>query len=105
MVEKLDLPFPLRSDPRGDLIKRFELWNEKVGVSKPAAVVVDKSGVVRRLYSGGTDFSDRPPEEVLHETLEEVRPQIGRPPKAASLRSWFRPRRPKGTPCVRTSPP
>ena len=27
---------------------------------------------MRRLYSGGTDFSDRPPEEVLFETLEEV---------------------------------
>jgi len=72
MVEKLDLPFPLLSDPRGDLIKSLDLWNEKEGVSEPAVVVLDKSGVVRRLYSGGTDFSDRPPEEVLLETLEEV---------------------------------
>jgi hypothetical protein len=71
MVEKLDLPFPLLSDPRGDLIKRLDLWNEEEGVSEPA-VVVDKSGVVRRLYTGGTDFSDRPPEETLLETLEEV---------------------------------
>jgi hypothetical protein len=72
MVEKLDLPFPLLSDPRGGLIKRLDLSNEKEGVSEPAVVVVDGSGVVRRLYSGGTDFSDRPPEEVLLETLEEV---------------------------------
>jgi hypothetical protein len=72
MVQKLDLPFPLLSDPRGDLIKRLDLWNEKGGVSEPAVVVVDRSGLVRRLYSGGTDFSDRPPEEVLMETLEEV---------------------------------
>jgi hypothetical protein len=33
---------------------------------------LDRSGVARRLYSGGTDFSDRPPEEVLLENLEEV---------------------------------
>ena len=72
MVEKLDLPFPLLSDPRGDLIRRLDLWNEKEGVSEPAVVVLDKSGVVRRLYSGGTDFSDRPPEQVLFEALEEV---------------------------------
>ncbi len=72
MVEKLDLPFPLLSDPRGDLIKRLDLWNKKEGVSEPAVVVVDKSGEVRRLYSGGTDFSDRPPEEVLLKALEEV---------------------------------
>jgi peroxiredoxin len=72
MVEKLDLPFPLLSDPRGDLIKRLELWNDKEGVSEPAVVVVDRSGVMRRLYSGGTDFSDRPPEEILLENLEEV---------------------------------
>lgn len=72
MVEKLDLPFPLLSDPRGDLIKRLDLWNEKGGVSEPAVVVVDRSGLVRRLYSGGTDFSDCPPEEVLMETLEKV---------------------------------
>ena len=70
MVEKLDLPFAQR--PAGDLIKSLDLWNEKEGVSEPAVVVLDKSGMVRRLYSGGTDISDRPPEEVLLETLEEV---------------------------------
>ena len=72
MVDKLDLPFPLLSDPRGDLIRRLDLWNEKEGVSEPTIVVLDRTGTVRRLYSGGTDFSDRPPEEVLLETLEEV---------------------------------
>jgi hypothetical protein len=63
---------PLAPRPTGDLIKRLDLWNGKEGVSEPAVVVVDRSGVVRRLYSGGTDFSDCPPEEVLMETLEEV---------------------------------
>jgi hypothetical protein len=70
MVEKLDLPFPLLSDPRGELIKRLGLWNEEEGVSEPAIVVLDKSGIVRYLYSGGKDFSDRPPEENLLEILD-----------------------------------
>jgi hypothetical protein len=72
MVGKLDLPFPLLSDPRGDVIKSLGLWNEEEGVSEPAIVVLDKSGVVRRLYSGGRDFSDRPTEDALFEALEEV---------------------------------
>jgi hypothetical protein len=72
MVGKLDLPFPLLSDPRGDVIKSLGLWNEEEGVSEPAIVVLDKSGVVRRLYSGGRDFSDRPTEDALFEVLEEV---------------------------------
>jgi AhpC/TSA family len=72
MVEKLDLPFPLLSDPRGDLIKSLDLWNEEEGVSEPAIVVVDRSGTVRRLYSGGKDFSDRPTEEALFALLDEV---------------------------------
>ncbi len=71
-VELLDLPFLLLSDPRGDLIKSLELWNEEEGVSEPAVVVLDGSGTMRRLYSGGTDFSDGPPEEALLAALEEV---------------------------------
>ena len=72
MVEKLDLPFPLLSDPRGDLIKTLGLWNEEENVSEPAIVVLDRSGTVRRLYSGGRDFSDRPTEEVLFGVLDDV---------------------------------
>jgi hypothetical protein len=72
MVEKLDLPFPLLSDPRGDLIKTLGLWNEEENVSEPAIVVLDRSGTVRRLYSGGRDFSDRPTEEALFAVLDAV---------------------------------
>ena len=72
MVEKLGLPFPLLSDPRGDLIKSLGLWNEEEGVSEPAIVVLDKAGTVQHLYSGGSDFSDRPPEDALMEVLEGV---------------------------------
>jgi hypothetical protein len=72
MVGKLGLPFPLLSDPKGEVIEDLGLWNEEEGVSEPAIVVLDRSGTVRRLYSGGTDFSDRPTEEALFGVLDEV---------------------------------
>jgi hypothetical protein len=72
MVEKLSLPFPLLSDPRGDFIKRLGLWNDEEGVSEPAIVALDGAGTVRYLYSGGTDFADRPQEESLLYILDKV---------------------------------
>ncbi len=72
MVEKLDLPFHLLSDPRGELIKYCGLWNDEEGASEPAIVALDKSGTVQYLYSGGTDFADRPQEESLLYILDRV---------------------------------
>jgi hypothetical protein len=72
MVDKLDLPFPLLSDPRGQLIKRLGLWNEEEGVSEPAIVALDRAGTVQYLYSGGTDFADRPQEESILYILDRV---------------------------------
>ena len=65
MVGKLQLPFPLLSDPEGELARMCGLWNEEEGVAVPSVVVIDQSGEVRYLYSG-TDVADRPRnEEVL----------------------------------------
>lgn len=72
MVQKLDLPFRLLSDPRGELAKRLGLWNEEEGVAEPTIVVLDRTGTVRYLYSGGKDFSDRPPLEDLFKALKKV---------------------------------
>jgi hypothetical protein len=72
MVEKLDLPFHLLSDPQGELIKYSDLWNDEEGASEPAIVALDKSGTVQYLYSGGTDFADRPQEESLLYILDRV---------------------------------
>jgi AhpC/TSA family len=102
MVEKLDLPFPLLSDPRGDLIKTHDLWNEEENVSEPAIVVLDRTGTVRRLYSGGRDFSDRPTEEALFGLLDEVgaegEPEYGEPgiriSTAEAARETMRPDKP-----------
>lgn len=72
MVDKLDLPFHLLSDPRGELIMHCDLWNEEEGASEPAIVALDKTGKVQYLYSGGTDFADRPQEESLLYIFDKV---------------------------------
>jgi hypothetical protein len=77
MVEKLNLPFHLLSDPRGELIKYCNLWNEEEGTSEPAIVALDKSGTIQYLYSGGTDFADRPLEEPLLYILDRVGSESG----------------------------
>ena len=65
MVGKLQLPFPLLSDPEGEFARLCGLWNEEEGVAVPSVVVIDQSGEVRYLYSG-SDIADRPRnEEVL----------------------------------------
>jgi hypothetical protein len=71
MVEKLDLPVTLLSDPRGDLAKRCDLWNDKEGVAVPAIAVVDCDGVIRYLYAGH-DFADRPGDDEVLAALDEL---------------------------------
>ena len=70
MVEKLALPFPLLSDPEGELARRCGVWNEREGVAEPTIVVLDRSGKVRYTYAGGRDFSDRPAEDEVISALE-----------------------------------
>jgi hypothetical protein len=60
------------STERNGIIKHYGLWNENKGVSEPAIVALDGSGTVRSLYSGGTDFADRPQEESLLYILDRV---------------------------------
>ena len=74
MVGKLLLPFPLLSDPRGDVAKSFGLWDAGEGVAVPAVVVVDRPGRVRYLFSG-EDPIDRPADEEIFAALD----RIGRP--------------------------
>ena len=77
MVGKLLLPFPLLSDPRGELIKRYGLWDEEEGVAAPSILVVDRSGEIRYLYSG-SDFADRPGDEEVFAALEGLDSSIRR---------------------------
>jgi len=69
MVGKLLLPFPLLSDPEGELARLYGLWNEEEGVAMPSIVIVDQSGEVRYLYSG-TDVADRPRDEEVLAALD-----------------------------------
>jgi peroxiredoxin len=69
LVGKLLLPFPLLSDPEGELARLFGVWNEKEGVATPSIVVVDQSGEVRYLYSG-KDIADRPRDEEVLAALD-----------------------------------
>lgn len=65
MVEKLALPFPLLSDPRGEgAIKPYGVWHEGQTYAKPAVVLVaaDRSEALRQV---GEDLADRLPEEAL----------------------------------------
>ena len=62
MVGKLMLPFPLLSDPEGELARRCGLWDAGEGVAVPSVVVVDRPDEVRYLHSG-RDFADRPEED------------------------------------------
>ena len=77
MVGKLLLPFPLLSDPRGGLIRSFGLWDEEEGVAKPSILVVDRSGEIRYLYTGG-DFADRPGDEEVFAALDGLDAKIER---------------------------
>ncbi len=77
MVEKLLLPFPLLSDPRGELTRRYGLWDEEEGVAVPSIVVVDRSAEIRYLYSG-SDFADRPGDEEVFAALDGLDGKIRR---------------------------
>ena len=69
MVEKLDLPFTLLSDAKGELSKLYDLWNARERVAVPAILVLDRSGTVRYAYKG-SDFADRPGDEPIFEALD-----------------------------------
>jgi peroxiredoxin len=77
LVGKLRLPFPLLSDPRGELLRRLGLWDRDEGVAKPSVLVLDRSGEVRYLYSG-SDFADRPGDEEVFAALEGLDASVER---------------------------
>ena len=74
---KLHLPFPLLSDPRGELTKRYGLWDGEDGVATPSIIVVDRSAEIRYLYTGA-DFADRPGDDEVFGALEGLDASIER---------------------------
>jgi peroxiredoxin len=77
MVGKLQLPFPLLSDPEGELARLFGLWDADEGVAVPSVVTVDQSGEVRYLYRG-SDFADRPTDDEVFAALDKLDSRIER---------------------------
>ena len=77
MVGKLQLPFPLLSDPEGELARLFGLWDADEGVAVPSIVVVDQSAEVRYLYRGN-DFADRPTDDEVFAGLRGLDSRIER---------------------------
>ena len=72
MVEKLLLPFPVLSDPEGEVIKAYDVWNpNEGGVARPSLFLVRRDGSVAWSYVG-EDFADRPVDEDLFHSVEEV---------------------------------
>lgn len=71
MVGKLRLTFPVLSDPKGEVARAYDLWNEKENVAIPAVVVVDRSGEVSYLYAG-QDFADRPTDGEVFSALDSL---------------------------------
>jgi peroxiredoxin len=77
MVGKLRLPFPLLSDPEGDLARLFGLWDDEERLPAPSVVIADQSAEVRYLYRGN-DFADRPTDEEVFAALEGFEGRIER---------------------------
>jgi peroxiredoxin len=77
LVGKLRLPFPLLSDPRGELAKRLGLWDAREGVAIPSTILIDRSGEVSYLYSG-SDPADRPRDEEVFGALRGLDASIER---------------------------
>lgn len=71
MARKLLLPFPLLSDPEGQVIQGYGQWNEKERIAIPAIVVIDQEDVVRYGYAG-RDFADRPGDEAVFDALDAI---------------------------------
>lgn len=106
MVEKLNLPFPMLSDPDRSLaIGPYDLMNisDPRNIAIPATIVIDPAGVeALRLVS--RDYADRPLEDEALELLQglglapvsQPRPNPGTPepgPRAmpfGDLRTYFR---------------
>ncbi|HET7481069.1 MAG TPA: peroxiredoxin family protein [Rubrobacteraceae bacterium] len=72
LSNKLLLPFPVLTDPKGELAKRYGLWDAKEGVAVPATVLIDRTGEVAYLYAG-KDFADRPAEEEVLSVLKRLK--------------------------------
>lgn len=70
MSEKLLLWFPVLSDPEGEVIKQYDVWNpNEGGIARPALFLVQPDGAVSFSYVGN-DFADRPADAELFAAVQ-----------------------------------
>ncbi len=73
MVDKLLLPFPLLSDPPGEVIRSYGVWSDgDGGIARPSLFLVEPDGAIRFSYVG-EDFADRPSDDQLFAATAGVR--------------------------------
>ena len=77
MVGKLLLPFPLLSDPVGEIARLYGAWNADEGVATPSVFIVDQEATIRYAYSG-SDFADRPVDEDVFGAMKHLDARIER---------------------------
>jgi peroxiredoxin len=70
MAEKLILPFSLLADEAGEVIRRYDVWDEEGQISRPATFVIYEGGAVRYKYVG-EDFADRPRDQPIYDALND----------------------------------
>jgi peroxiredoxin len=69
MVDKLLLPFPLLSDPEGQVIKAWGVWSDgEGGIARPSIFAVRPDGSIALQYVA-IDYADRPADDDLFNSL------------------------------------
>lgn len=82
LKNKLILPFPLLTDPYGEVARLYGLWNEREAEVRPGLVAIDADGTIRSTLVGD-DLADRPTEDQISETIRSLK---GRTPGARPAR-------------------
>jgi peroxiredoxin len=68
MVDKLRLPFPLLSDPEGQVIRQWGVYDEGENIAQPSIFLVRPDGSIAYRYAGD-DFADRPGDDEIFDAL------------------------------------
>jgi peroxiredoxin len=72
LAEKLELPFPLLSDPEARVIAAYGVLMRDQVLAVPATFVVRPDRTLAWQYVGDA-VPDRPPVDVVHEEVERLR--------------------------------
>ena len=72
LAAKLNIPFPLLSDPDHKVIDTYDILDSSNGkISRAAVFILDKKGIVRWTYVAD-DYKVRPPDEELLAELAKI---------------------------------